>query len=237
MKIPASTVLVAMALAAFVLPAAGAASQPPTTITLSGVAVQLEPGTRQVITVNRTSGSHARIAFWRRLGDGRWVRPLVSGRARIGYGGLVVASQRHQGTGTTPVGTYRLISAFGTGADASGWRLPYRRIRPQSYWVEDNRSPYYNRWRSRYAGGFRWWLDPERLNGSERLADYPTEYQMAIVTSFNYDNPVRNRGAGIFLHVNGTGATAGCVSAPAGFLRSALHRLQPDLLPVIAIGP
>ena len=33
---------------------------------------------------------------------------------------------------------------------------------------------------------------------------------------YDYRKPVRNRGAGIFLHVDGRGATAGCVSVPAG---------------------
>lgn len=47
---------------------------------------------------------------------------------------------------------------------------------------------------------------------------------------------VRHRGAGIFLHVNGRGATAGCVSAPRWMLRRLLHRLDPARVPVIAIG-
>ena len=37
-------------------------------------------------------------------------------------------------------------------------------------------------------------------------------------------------------HVNGRGATAGCISAPRWFLRSAMARLDPARVPVIAIG-
>ena len=54
-------------------------------------------------------------------------------------------------------------------------------------------------------------------------------------TSFNYSQ-VRHRGAGIFLHVNGRGATAGCVSVPRWFMRSTMVRLDPARVPVIAIG-
>ena len=54
-------------------------------------------------------------------------------------------------------------------------------------------------------------------------------------TSFNR-RQVRHRGAGIFLHVNGRGATAGCVSVPRSFMRSAMARLDPARVPVIAIG-
>ena len=45
------------------------------------------------------------------------------------------------------------------------------------------------------------------------------------------------RGSGIFLHVNGRGATTGCVSAPRRFLRMLVRHLDPAAVPVIAIGP
>ena len=41
------------------------------------------------------------------------------------------------------------------------------------------------------------------------------QYAHAVVIDYNYARPVKGRGAGIFLHVNGSGATAGCVSVPA----------------------
>jgi len=47
---------------------------------------------------------------------------------------------------------------------------------------------------------------------------------------------VRHRGSGIFLHVNGRGATAGCVSTPKRFIRKAMKRLDPRRHPLIAIG-
>lgn len=213
--------------------AAGEPSSP--AVVLDGVTVTGAGQIQQVITVNRTIGTRARITFWRRTAHG-WVDVARSSDARIGYGGLVVATERRQGSGTTPLGTYGLLSTFGTGVRRAGWTMPYRRIRSRDYWVEDNRSASYNRYRNRNLGGFRWWLDPLRVNGSERLADYPGQYRMSVVTSFNYDDPVHYRGAGIFLHVNGPGATAGCVSAPRWFLAQVMARLDPALHPVIAIG-
>ncbi|SCD94018.1 hypothetical protein GA0115246_108276 [Streptomyces sp. SolWspMP-sol7th] len=38
---------------------------------------------------------------------------------------------------------------------------------------------------------------------------------------------MRGRGAGIFLHVNGKGATAGCVSVPAATMRTLLRWARP----------
>jgi L,D-peptidoglycan transpeptidase YkuD (ErfK/YbiS/YcfS/YnhG family) len=220
------TVLLALVLAP--APPASAA-----TIRLDGVTVRLSPGTTQVITVNRTRSWHARVTFWQKVPRG-WKAVKRVRDGRIGYGGLVVGTRRKQGTGTTPLGSYRLLSTFGTHARATTWSLPYRKIRRGDYWVQDNQSRFYNRYRNQAQGGFRWRLR-SGPNASERLTDFPTQYEYAVNTSFNR-NQVRHRGAGIFLHVNGRGATAGCVSVPRAFMRSTMIRLDPARVPVIAIG-
>jgi L,D-peptidoglycan transpeptidase YkuD (ErfK/YbiS/YcfS/YnhG family) len=219
-------------------PAAGpfgaASADAADTVRLDGVPVRLRPGTRQVVTVNHTSGYHARVTLFVHRG-GRWVKKLQAADGRIGYGGLVAASRRRQGTGTTPLGTFRLPWAFGTHARQGDWDLGYRRIRSGDFWVQDNASRYYNRYRNKSQGGFRWRLPASDENSSERLSDYPRQYEYALVTSFNQDQ-VRHRGAGIFLHVNGDGATAGCVSAPRWFVLALMRRLDGDRGPVVAVG-
>jgi L,D-peptidoglycan transpeptidase YkuD (ErfK/YbiS/YcfS/YnhG family) len=221
--------LVAVALTVPTAPAA-AADQ----VTLGGVRVDLRPQTRQVVTVNHSRGYHARIGFWV-LRHHRWSRVYAVRDGRIGYGGLVAPANRVQGSGTTPLGTVRLISAFGRHPRGDGWDLPYRRVHRGDYWVEDNQSRFYNRLRNKAQGGFRWWIPASDTNSSERLTDYPQQYEFSIVTSYNLDQ-VRHRGAGIFLHVNGDGATAGCVSAPRTFLRRLMWRLDPARVPVMAVG-
>jgi L,D-peptidoglycan transpeptidase YkuD (ErfK/YbiS/YcfS/YnhG family) len=232
-----------LALAALVLLPAPADAHPvapdraatgPVHVRLDQVDVRLRDGTTQVVTANHTTGYRARITWWV-LRGGRWQQQMQAVDGRIGYGGLVVGRRRHQGTGTTPLGTYDLPSAFGTHPHAAGWEIAYRKIRRGDFWVEDNGSAHYNRYRNQRQGGFRWRLPVSDPNGSERLTDYPTQYEWSIVTSFN-SRQVRHRGAGIFLHVNGSGATGGCVSAPSWFIRSLMGRLDPDRRPVIAIG-
>jgi L,D-peptidoglycan transpeptidase YkuD (ErfK/YbiS/YcfS/YnhG family) len=203
-------------------------------VVLDGVSVRLGRHTAQVVTVNRTRGHHARVTLWARE-DGSWVRRLRADDGRIGYGGVVVGTRRRQGTGTTPLGTYPLPWAFGTHAQRPGWDLRYREIRRGDFWVQDNASDFYNRYRAKSQGGFRWWLPPSDPNASERLTDYGRQYEYSIVVGFN-TRQVRHRGSGIFLHVNGRGATAGCVSAPRGFLRALMNRLDPQRRPVIAVG-
>ena len=186
------------------------------------------------MTVDHTHGYHAHVGFWV-LRQDRWRQVYDVRDGRIGYGGLARPLHRVQGSGTTPLGTVRLISSFGRHSRGAGWGLPYRRIHRGDYWVEDNGSRFYNRYRNKAEGGFRWWLPSSAENSSERLLDFPTPYEYAIVTGYNLEQ-VRHRGAGIFLHVNGRGATAGCVSAPRPFLRRLMWRLDPAQDPVMAVG-
>jgi len=204
-------------------------------VTIGGVSVAVRAHTRQVVTVDHRRGYHARIGFWL-LREGGWHRVYDVRDGRIGYGGLARPLHRVQGSGTTPLGTVRLISSFGRHLRGDGWDLPYRRVHRGDYWVEDNASRYYNRYRSKSQGGFRWWLEPSRVDSSERLRDFPVAYEYSVVTSYNYAAQVRHRGAGIFLHVNGRGATAGCVSAPRWFLKAMMWRLDPAQVPVMAVG-
>lgn len=205
-------------------------------VSLGGVSVRVRPGTRQVITVDRTTGWHARVSLWRRA-DATWIRGRSTTGGRIGYGGLVSPRERRQGTGTTPRGTFTLTEAFGNDSAPRGTRLPFHDVRAGDFWVQDNASAHYNTLRNKRRGGFRWRLPSGEENSSERLRDYPHQYAWSVVVDFNRPpNAVRHRGSGIFLHVNGSGATAGCVSVPRPLQRRVLSWLRPRAVPVIAIG-
>jgi L,D-peptidoglycan transpeptidase YkuD (ErfK/YbiS/YcfS/YnhG family) len=225
--------LTAMLLAAALLPGAPSPAYAGQ-VRLDGVTVHLRPGTTQVVTVNHTSGMHARVSYWARE-QGRWRLQFQAADGRIGYNGLVPARRRVQGSGKTPLGTFTLPFSFGMHRQRSSWDPSYRKVRPGDYWVLDNRSRFYNRYRNKSRGGFRWWLPSSSPNASERLRDFPQQYEFSVATSFNADQ-VRHRGGAIFLHVNGSGATAGCVSAPRWFMVRVMNRLDQDRVPVIAIG-
>jgi L,D-peptidoglycan transpeptidase YkuD (ErfK/YbiS/YcfS/YnhG family) len=215
-------------------PAVAAPVDSAAVVRLEGVRVELREGTTQVVTVDHTRGVRARVSLWRLTRDG-WKRQLSTREGRTGYGGLVDGDRCRQGTGTTPLGTYGLTTTFGTHPAYARASLPHHRVRRGDFWVQDNASAHYNRLRNRRDGGFRWWLPSSDPNSSERLTDYPRQYEWSIVTDFNAEQ-VRHRGSGIFLHVNGRGATAGCVSAPRRFIRSLVRLLDPARVPVIGIG-
>ena len=152
-----------------------------------------------------------------------------SASARFGAKGLVRGTKRRQGTNTTPTGLYGLPYAFGIDKAPRGTAYKYRRVHKNSWWCQDNDSRVYNRWTEPRARDCR-------AAESEHLISYGALYAHALVIGFNYERPVKGRGAGIFLHVKGRGATAGCVSVPADAMRRILKWAEPLRKPHIAIG-
>ena len=186
-------------------------------------------GGSQLITAEAAdTGSTTGTVSWWNLKSGKWVR-AGSAPARFGAKGLAEGDERVQGTNTTPTGLYDLPYAFGIKRAPAGTRYPYRRVNERSWWCQDNAARAYNRW-----------VEPRPADcwagEAEHLVAYGTQYAHALVVGFNYERPVRGRGAGIFLHVNGRGATAGCVSVPAAAMRRILAWADPARRPHLAIG-
>ncbi|WP_174703953.1 L,D-transpeptidase family protein, partial [Streptomyces viridosporus] len=185
-------------------------------------------GTQLITAVAPVTGATSGTVTWWDLEDGRWVAAGTAG-ARFGANGLVEGTARRQGTNTTPTGLYGLPYAFGTEAAPRGTAYPYRPVRQDSWWCQDGDSHSYNRWTEPLAADCR-------AAEAEHLITYRTQYAHALVVDFNYHRPVRGRGAGIFLHVHGRGATAGCVSVPEEAMRRILRWADPARGPHLAIG-
>ncbi|MEV7389784.1 L,D-transpeptidase family protein [Streptomyces sp. NPDC091215] len=186
-------------------------------------------GGTQLITAEASapSSTSGTLTWWERR-DGAWAK-VGSADARFGAKGLVEGVERQQGTNTTPTGLYDLPFGFGLQAAPAGTAVEYRAVTADSWWCQDNDSSSYNRWVEPLPGDCR-------AAESERLSSYTAQYAHALVIGFNYQQPVRGRGAGIFLHVNGAGATAGCVSVPVDAMRRILQWADPKKAPHIAIG-
>jgi L,D-peptidoglycan transpeptidase YkuD (ErfK/YbiS/YcfS/YnhG family) len=186
----------------------------------------------QIITVS-ARGSYATVVAWQKTA-GVWRAVIQTSAARVGTHGVVPGSMRKQGTGTTPAGTYTMTEAFGIAANP-GTRMPYHLVTSDDWWVEDNNSAYYNDMRTASQGGFA--VTTAGVNGSEHLVSFTTQYRYVVVIDFNRPpNAVRYRGAGIFLHVNGPGSTAGCVSVPLSTMVAVTRWLDPAQHPRISIA-
>ncbi|MEV8535899.1 L,D-transpeptidase family protein [Streptomyces sp. NPDC051211] len=185
-------------------------------------------GSQLITAVAPAAGSTTGRLTWWDLRGGRWIR-AGSTKARFGAKGLTEGTTRRQGTNTTPAGLYELPYAFGIRRAPAGTAYRYRPVRADSWWCQDNASTAYNRWVEP--------LPADCAPGeAEHLVTYGKQYAHALVIGFNYERPVRGRGAGIFLHVNGEGPTAGCVSVPERAMRRILRWADPRRRPHIAVG-
>jgi L,D-peptidoglycan transpeptidase YkuD (ErfK/YbiS/YcfS/YnhG family) len=173
-------------------------------------------------------------------------KSMKSTTAFHGRHGLVHGKQRRQSTGTTPMGTYALTTAFGRLPDP-GAKLPYTQVDRNDAWTYNPKVPStYNlfqdvdrNWRS--YGGY-----------VEHLWQLGPQYDYVVTMSFNEpkgqitrsstgvrrtDQPSNTkRGGGIFLHVSKGEPTVGCVSMPRADMRRIVQWLDPAAHPVVVIG-
>ncbi|MEU6224359.1 L,D-transpeptidase family protein [Streptomyces sp. NPDC047042] len=221
---PGAAVVLASASLLVLAPGAPPTAAPPLPFRMADTGGGSQLITAQAPGAKSTSGT---VTWWN-LRDGTWTK-AGSAPARFGANGLVEGNSRRQGTNTTPTGLYDLPYAFGVKQAPTGTKVVYRPVRQNSWWCQDNDSRSYNRWTEPRPADCR-------ASESEHLISYTQQYAHAYVIGFNYARPVRQRGAGVFLHVNGRGATAGCVSVSAEAMRAILAWADPARRPHIAIG-
>lgn len=208
------------------------------------------PRVLQMVTVV-SNGWHDRtgvLRAWERKPGGDWQKlhgplPIV-----LGYAGWVPGDQRIQSTGTSPAGRFGLPSAFGILPDP-GTRLHYNHVDGNDWWPYEPRDPAtYNIYQFHRDSDSHW-----RPDYSEHLADYQTQYGYAVVVGFNlpkgvHYSPQRHqrvatkpadtrRGGGIFLHVRGSGYTAGCIAMAQVHVQWLLRWLDPAKHPQVVMGP
>jgi L,D-peptidoglycan transpeptidase YkuD (ErfK/YbiS/YcfS/YnhG family) len=188
------------------------------------------PGT-QLITVQApsTTSTQATLHIWARE-DGCWIDKGGPYPARVGWAGL--RRNRHEGDGTTPIGTFPIGPTMYGNAPDPGVRFPYRRIRCGDWWVEDPASPAYNSFRHVACG-----KKPPFRTPTPDMSKSPRAYRHLAIIEFNMHPVVPGRGSGIFLHATTGRPTNGCVSLPVAALVQVLRWLDPAAKPHIAIGP
>lgn len=188
------------------------------------------PSARQLITVEApsTTTTHAALRTWTRTG-GCWMPAAGPYRVRVGRKGL--SSNRREGDGTTPTGTFRIGAQLYGNAPNPGVHLLYRRLRCGDWWNEDPSSPTYNSFQHVTCG-----QKPPFAGASEGMWQQPRAYPYLAVVEYNMRPVVAGRGSGIFLHAQTEGATNGCISLRREQLVAVLRWLRPESAPVIAIG-
>jgi L,D-peptidoglycan transpeptidase YkuD (ErfK/YbiS/YcfS/YnhG family) len=225
----------AIALLAFlalwaVVPAGGGDGVP---LCLPTLANQLaSTGTaKQLVTVvaPRASSTRGSVQLWRKSGD-CWF-PVSGGPWPAWLGRRGVSEERREGDRTTPSGIFGFGSVIYGIAPDPGVQYRYRHIVCGDWWVEDPKSPYYNRFRHEPCN-----RRPPFKVTTEDLSRSPTAYRHFAFIRYNTDPTVPGRGSGIFLHASTGGPTHGCVSLAVPHLVEVLRWLRPSSAPLIAIG-
>ena len=235
-----------LALVAVLIPATPATAAVPLPADIG----RLPATVKQLVTVEGGYAStYATVTAWARV-NGSWVvRMRTTGR--VGYNGMSAMGVgiRTQSDGTTPTGLYKIGYGFGTGPNP-GTSMWWRRFDRNDYWSFDARDPKtYNIFQTQRPST-AWWRAYSPY--SEHLWDLYTEYEYAFLVNFNLprSKPYQradgqwvtsspgntSRGGGIFLHVNGSGATAGCVSVPRSTMLWLTRWFAPEYQPHIAMG-
>jgi len=128
----------------------------------------------------------------------------------IGRGGVVAAERKREGDGGTPAGIHRIVGMLyrpDRMARPTDWALP---IGPMDLWSDDVRDPDYNLM-VRAPHGF----------SHEHLRRADPQYDLVLITDWNWPYSVPGRGSAIFLHRwrRPCAPTAGCVAlAPQDLL-------------------
>ncbi len=178
-----------------------------------------------VVTAAGYGANTATLAAYDRTAGG-WQRAYGPYPARVGYNGFAPPGEKREGDGRTPSGAYGFDFFFGVSPDP-GVQFAYRRVTPSIVWVDDPPSPLYNQW-----------VDRDRQDPADPDPEpmyQPLAYQHGAVIAYN-SSRTPGLGSAIFLHATVGGATAGCVSIPAGPLVELLPWLDPARSPRIVMG-
>lgn len=158
----------------------------------------------QMIVVVGTGGCYADTYYYKK-GEDSW--DMVWKEASIvGRGGIT--SDKKEGDGKTPAGTYGFTVAFGLKEDP-GSILSYHKVVKGDYWVDDSSSAYYNKLVNTSS-------TPKTWNSAENLAAASPYYNYALALDYNSDC-VPGKGSAIFLHcftASADNGSAGCIRLP-----------------------
>ena len=160
------------------------------------------------IKVDQIKGGKARLQVYENK------IKIIETEAYIGKNG--VTTNKVEGDGKTPLGTFKLGKIFGTHDDVKN--KEYTKVNPNLYWVDDAKSVYYNQL-----------IDIEKIkpdfNSAEYLVEYKQQYEYAVEIKTNEKN-IPGKGSAIFLHCSVERPTAGCVAIKSEIMKQIVEKID-----------
>lgn len=182
--------------------------------------------------------------------NGTWQQIGSPWKGRLGRNGLAWGSglnraipsnapQKKEGDKRAPAGIFKIGGAYGYAKSIrKNPKLFYRQITTKDLWVEDQRSPHYNK---------HLILDHEPRTKWEKKAQMRQgDYAHSLKLYIGHNDailggkPVPGLGSAIFFHIwrgGGSKATAGCTTMPEAKLKQLIASIDPNKNPVYILFP
>lgn len=210
---------------------------------------RIQPATTQIIVgiAPDWNSSHVTLQRYERAPGGAW-RPVggpVPGR--LGRSGLVWglglhpvppgAPVKREGDGRAPAGAFALGGAYGYADNVRRHpALPYHQVTEADMWVEDPKSPHYNRHLINPHGAPRnQWEQEQQM----RQNDHAHSLKLFVAHNSG-QRVVPNGGSAIFFHIwrdAGSRPSAGCTVMDEAALRELIAWVNPRSFPVYVLLP
>ncbi len=214
----------------------------------SAAGFRLAAATTQVVVglADGWSGTTVTLQRWERRPGGGWRAAGAAWPGRLGGAGLVWGRGLHpaprgaalkvEGDKRAPAGVFALGTACGYEREiARHPEQPYFQITERDLWVEDSRSPHYNRHvRLKHAPRTEW-----EKKAQMRQRDHAHSLKLFIRHNAP-PNVVPAGGSSIFFHIwraGGTKASIGCTTMSEADLRTMIAWLDPRRQPVYVLLP
>jgi L,D-peptidoglycan transpeptidase YkuD (ErfK/YbiS/YcfS/YnhG family) len=192
--------------------------------------------------------SHATLTLYQRKTGGKWKADVPSFPARLGRDGLAwgrglhvvpenaAAGTKREGDMRAPAGMFEIRGVWGYERSVRRHpKMPYHRITSRDLWIEDPKSPHYNRHVVLPHEPRTEW----EKKGQMRQNDHAHSLKVFIAHNAEPDI-VAGAGSSIFFHIwrgDGARATAGCTTMSEENMRNLIAKLDPTRHPVYVLLP
>jgi L,D-peptidoglycan transpeptidase YkuD (ErfK/YbiS/YcfS/YnhG family) len=186
-------------------------------------------GVNQVVSVTGKAMSDTKVTIQTyEKKQGEWRRALKKMEGVIGKNGFT--KSKKEGDGKSPVGIYSFGTSFGSGTKPTGMKMGYKKTTKYDYWIDDQTSNDYNKWKTYKGNPAVKWKSFERMNHEL--------YKYGAVINYNTNPIIKGKGSAIFLHVwrGDTKPTAGCTATAEKNVLNLLKWMDPVQKPHIAMG-
>lgn len=214
-------------------------------IPLSAFELPADSSQLVVGTAEHWNSNHVTLTAWEKRG-GRWHQVMNPWPGRLGKNGLVWGLGLHplpagiklkaEGDGRAPAGIFRIGGAWGSAATIRKHpALFYHQVTPRDLWVEDPKSPQYNRHVILDHNPSSAWEKKQQMKQND-----PAHALKLFIAHNAPPRVTPGAGSAIFFHIwrrGGASPSAGCTTMAADQLSTLVAWIDPGRKPLYVLLP